>query len=87
MFNELNWDTQTQEKFKALLAKLPLFHRKMAESMVSEKANELAIARGVSLIGEEDLVKALFTEVPKVFLDQMLGLLKEVGIDYEKYKP
>jgi len=86
MFNELNWNPETQEKFKALLLKLPLFHRKMAESMVSEKANELASSRGASAIEEEDLVKALFAEVPKVFLDQMLGLLKEVGIDYEKYK-
>ena len=86
MFNELNWDQTTQEKFKALLSKLPLFHRKMAENMVSEKASELANARGASVIEEQDLVKALFAEVPKVFLDQMLGLLKEAGIDYEKYK-
>lgn len=81
----MNWNKETEEKFKLLLSKLPLFHRHIAAEVVRKKAEELASRRGVGEIEKEDLATAFLSEVPEVFRNYLDGLLKEVGLNLNKH--
>ncbi len=76
----MEWETKTREKFKTLIAKLPFFHRHIAENVVINKAEELASQRSSSFVEEEDLAQAFRTEVPEVFKAYLEGLLKDVDL-------
>ncbi len=82
---KIEWDPATQERFKALIGKMPVFLRPVAEKKVSDKAESLARAQGRSLITEKDMVDAFFAETPFGFQGLMKNDLTEVGIDYTRY--
>ena len=50
----MDWDTQTQEKFKLMISKMPIFHRRIAEEAAVKKALENAANRNAGLVGEEE---------------------------------
>ena len=54
------WDKSTQEKFKLLIEKIPVFLRGIAEEKVSKKAQSLAQKENRAEAGEKDLVDAFF---------------------------
>lgn len=79
------WEQNTEEKFKEVISKLPVFHRHIAESAVSKKAEENASMRSVKQVQEQDVVAAFFSEVPSPFYSMMIRLLEQSGFDYKKY--
>jgi hypothetical protein len=81
----MEWETQIQEKFISIIAKLPVFHRHIAESAVIKKAEENARVRNSILIQEEDVISAFFSDVPMSFYGMMVRLLEQSGVDYKKY--
>ena len=81
----MDWDLRTQEKFKLMISKMPVFHRRIAEEAVTLKAQENAKARGAAAVSEADVICALFSDVPKPFYSLMIRLLEDVGFDYRKY--
>lgn len=81
----LAWEEKTQEKFKLMINKMPLFHRRMAEEAVIKKANTIALARQAPAVQEQDVVEAFFSEVPKPFYSLMIRLFDDVKFDYRKY--
>jgi len=81
----MDWDTKTQEKFKLMISKMPVFHRRIAEEAVTLKAQENARERGVSQVEEADVISALFSDVPKPFYSLMIRLLEDVKFDYRKH--
>ena len=81
----MEWDNKTQEKFKLMISKMPVFHRRIAEEAVTLKAQENANARGAAKVEEADVISALFSDVPKPFYSLMIRLLEDVGFDYRKY--
>jgi hypothetical protein len=64
---------------------MPIFHRHMTEIGATQKAEQLALARGSRVVEEADLMQAMFTEVPMQFYSLMIRLLDQVGFDYKKY--
>lgn len=81
----MDWDIKTQEKFKLMISKMPVFHRRIAEEAVTLKAQENAQARGAASVSEADVICALFSDVPKPFYSLMIRLLEDVKFDYRKY--
>ena len=81
----MEWDPKIEEKFSVLIAKLPVFHRHIAESAVRSKAQENAAKRNASCVGEEDIITAFFSDVPSPFYSMMIRLLEQSGFDYRKY--
>ena len=81
----MDWDIKTQEKFKLMIAKMPIFHRRLAEEAVTIQAVENAQVRHAAWVSEQDVVAALFSEVPKPFYSLMIRLLEDVKFDYRKY--
>jgi hypothetical protein len=81
----MDWELTTQQKFQALIAKIPVFHRRITEEAVSKRAQELAAKRGASLVDEQDIIAAFFTDVPSPFYSMMVRLLEQTGFDYWKY--
>lgn len=81
----INWDKTTEEKFKLLLDKMPVFLRGIAQAKVSQKAQSLARQENRSQIIEKDMVNAFFAETPFGFQGLMKNDLASVGIDYTKY--
>jgi len=81
----MTWELTTEAKFKAVIAKLPIFHRHIAENAVVSKAKENAKARNSELIEESDVVSAFFSDVPSPFYSMMIRLLDQSGFDYKKY--
>ncbi len=81
----MNWDSRTQEKFKLMISKMPVFHRRIAEEAVTLKAVENAKSRAALQVEEQDVVAALFSDVPKPFYSLMIRLLEDVKFDYKKY--
>lgn len=81
----MDWDAKTEEKFKLMIAKIPVFHRRITEVAVTKRAQENALARGSSQIEEEDVVSAFFSDVPSPFYSMMVKLLEQTGFDYRKF--
>lgn len=83
---QIDWEPKAKAKYETMIQKIPLFHREIAKKVVDKKAVILAQTRGASQVGEEDIVKAFFTEVPMTFYSLMIRLFQEVGFDYRKYE-
>ncbi len=81
----MNWEPVTQEKFELLIAKMPIFHRHIAQNAVSVKAQENASLRNTSRVEEQDVIAAFFSDVPSPFYSMMIRLLDQTGFDYKKY--
>jgi len=81
----MEWEKATQEKFVLMIAKLPVFHRGLAQVFASNKAEENALARGSHLVEERDVISAFFSEAPTPFYSMMVRLLDHTGFDYKKY--
>jgi len=56
----MEWEKNTQEKFEHMIAKLPVFHRGLAQVFATKKAEENAQARGSHLVEEHDVISAFF---------------------------
>jgi hypothetical protein len=81
----MEWEASVQEKFKAMIAKIPVFHRGITENAVTLRAQENAQARNSPKVEEEDVLAAFFTDVPSPFYSMMIRLLDQSGFDYKKY--
>ncbi len=81
----MNWEPKLEEKFKLMISRIPVFHRRITEEVVTKRAQELAGARGAKQVGEEDVITAFFSDVPSPFYGMMVRLLEQTGFDYKKY--
>lgn len=81
----MEWDNKTQEKFKMMISKIPVFHRRITEETVIRKAEENAKNRNDSRIKEQDVISAFFSNVPSAFYSMMIRLLEQTGFDYKRY--
>lgn len=81
----IQWDTRAKAHFDNVIANLPQFHRSIAEQLVKEKSEELAVNRQSPTVEEKDVICAFFQEVPPAFKDMMKRLLHQQGIDYTQY--
>jgi hypothetical protein len=81
----MEWNPEVKERFKALTAKIPVFHRHITEEAVTKRAEENARVRGVSKVEEIDVLEAFFSDVPTPFYSMMIRLLDQAGFDYKKY--
>ncbi|MBL7151354.1 MAG: hypothetical protein ISS32_00755 [Candidatus Omnitrophica bacterium] len=81
----MNWEVNTESKFKRMIARIPVFHRTITEIMVTKRAQENAKLRGSILVYEEDVIAAFFSDVPSPFYSMMIRLLGQGGFDYKKY--
>lgn len=79
------WEAITEGKFKLLISKIPIFHRKITESVVRRQAEEVAAKRNGVEVQEQDVVAAFFSDVPSPFYSMMIRLLGQNGFDYKKY--
>ena len=82
---KMTWDKTTEEKFNRMLSKMPIFHRHMTEVTATQKAESNAKERNSRVVEEEDLMRAMFSEVPLQFYSLMIKLLDDVGFNYKKY--
>lgn len=78
-------DLDIGKKLDLAISRMPLVHRMIARRAVMHRATKLAEAKGAPTIGEEEIARAFFSEVPSPFRAQMMVLLSEVGIDYQRY--
>ena len=81
----MDWDTKTQEKFKLMISRIPVFHRHITEGVVTRRAEEIARVRNAKQIQEQDVITAFFSDVPSPFYSMMVRLLEQTGFDYRKY--
>ena len=79
------WDKLTEEKFKQLIEKVPVFLRGIAQEKVSKRAERFARENNRTEICEKDMVDAFFSETPFGFHGPMKTDMESVGIDYRKY--
>jgi hypothetical protein len=79
------WDSTTQNKLKAMILKIPIFHRHITESAVTKRAEEIALGRKSPQVEESDVVAAFFSDVPSPFYSMMVRLMEQSGFDYKKY--
>ena len=81
----MDWDKATQEKFKVMVAKIPVFHRYITEEVVTKGAQEHAQQRGAVKVEEVDVISAFFSDVPAAFYSMMIRLMDQNGFNYKKY--
>ncbi len=81
----MDWDKVTQEKFKVMVAKIPVFHRHITEEAVTKGAQESASKRNSAKVEEVDVISAFFSDVPAAFYSMMIRLLEQNGFDYREY--
>ncbi len=82
---DIQWEKTTEEKFRKMLEKIPIFMRPIAEDKVSKKAVSLVQADNRTEIVEKDLVDAFFAETPGGFHGPMKVDMEALGIDYTEY--
>ncbi len=80
-----SWEKTTEDKFKQLLERVPVFLRGMAQEKVSKKAEGIVVQEGRTQVTEKDLVDAFFAETPFGFHGPMKTDMESLGIDYTKY--
>jgi len=81
----MDWEPKTKEKFGAMISKIPVFHRRITEEVVTKKSEEIAQSRNSGQVQEQDVVGAFFSDVPSPFYSMMVRLLEQTGFDYKKY--
>ncbi len=81
----MDWDKPTEEKFKQMIEKVPVFLRDMAREKVSEKAVLLAEEENRPEMNEKDLVDAFFEITPFGFHGPMKTDMETLGINYIQY--
>jgi hypothetical protein len=81
----MEWEVNTLKKFKGMIDKIPLFHRGIAQNVVTKKSEENAKLRGGQYVEEQDVVSAFFSDVPIPFYSMMVRLLEQSGFDYKQY--
>jgi len=81
----IEWSPTAQNNFDGIIKHLPQFHRSIAEKLVKEKSEELAVERKSETVEDKDVVTAFFQEVPPAFKDMMKRLMQQQGIDYKDY--
>jgi hypothetical protein len=81
----MDWQIKTQEKFRLMISKIPVFHRHITEEAVTKRAAEIARLRNSSRIEDEDVIGAFFSDVPSPFYSMMVRLLEQAGFEYKKY--
>lgn len=79
------WEIETENKFKILISKIPVFHRHITEATVIQQAEAIARSRNSSQVQEQDVVAAFFSDVPSPFYSMMIRLLGQNNFDYKKY--
>lgn len=79
------WEKATEEKFKLMVGKIPIFLRGIAQKKVFDRAENIARSENRSEVTEKDLVDAFFAETPFGFHGPMKLDMEEFGIDYTKY--
>ena len=79
------WEAGTEDKFKTLISKIPVFHRRITESVVRAQAEKIAGSRNCGQVEEQDVISAFFSDVPSPFYSMMIRLLEQTGFDYKKY--
>ncbi len=79
------WEPKAQEKYTAMLSKIPLFHREITQQVVDKQAVINAQQRGSDIVEEKDILKSFFADVPKTFYSLMIRLMDEVGFDYKEF--
>ena len=82
---KIPWEPQVKDKFKQFIEKMPIFHRRIAEELINEQAQQRAQKRNSNIVNEEDFLNAVFDGVPKPFYTMMVRLLEELDFDYNKY--
>jgi hypothetical protein len=81
----MDWELKTKEKFDVMIAKIPVFHRRITEEVVTKKSEEIAQSRNSGQVEEQDVIGAFFSDVPSPFYSMMVRLLEQTGFDYKKY--
>ena len=81
----VNWDEGAQQKFQAMLGRMPVFARPMAEKPVARKAEELTAADGAASVTERYLIDAFFEITPFGFHGPMMTDMEAVGLDYRSF--
>ncbi len=81
----MDWEPKTKERFEVMIAKIPVFHRRITEEAVTKRSEEIAQSRNSTQVQEQDVVGAFFSDVPSPFYSMMVRLLEQTGFDYKKY--
>jgi hypothetical protein len=81
----MEWNVMTEQKFKAMIERIPVFHRRITQEAVMRRARQLAVQRKASQIEEQDVIGAFFYDVPSPFYSMMIRLMEQSGFDYQKY--
>ncbi|MDD5097198.1 MAG: hypothetical protein PHU59_01760 [Candidatus Omnitrophica bacterium] len=79
------WEAITESKFKLLISKIPIFHRRITESTVIRQAEAIALKRNSGQVEEQDVISVFFSDVPSPFYSMMIRLLEQNKFDYKKY--
>jgi len=85
MNEQILWNKTARENFEAILAKIPVFLRGIAEKKVSQKAETIARNDDRLEVSQKDVIDAFFLETPFGFHGPMKMDMEALGIDYIQY--
>ena len=81
----VTWEKSTEEKFKQMIDKVPVFLRPVAQGTVFKKAESIVAKDNRSEVTEKDMVDAFFLGTPFGFHGPLKTDMQSLGIDYTKY--
>jgi hypothetical protein len=79
------WNEKVWTAFKRAVAYIPLTVRMEAILTIIEASEKEARKRGSDIVEEQDLVRAAKKKVPRAYRSISLNILREQGINVDKY--
>ncbi len=83
--SEIIWSPEAKDIFDKITGNLPQFHRAIAQKLVKQSAEDIALGKNKPCVEEDDLIEAFFKEVPPAFKEMMKKLLTKLDIDYSQF--
>ena len=81
----MHWQKETEVTFHAMIEKVPVFLRLIAQEKVFKKAESLVLKENRQEVIQKDLVDAFFLVTPFGFHGPLKQDLSSLGIEYTHY--
>lgn len=81
----VTWEKAARADFEAVIARIPVFLKGIAEQKVSQKAEALARDSKRAEVSRKDVIDAFFDQTPFGFHGPLKMDMEALGIDYKKY--
>ena len=81
----MEWNNEIENLYEEIMEQTPETFRASIKPMLRKAAEKTALLRNSGFVSKDDLLSALFEITPEAFQPTVIGDLKKLGIDTDRY--